>query len=79
MALIHFSNDVGFGIPKNAVIRLPMTSYIFVNKLKRSMYQASIWLQADRKTMNLPEPEDWGSRRPKGIPWILTGAHSWMS
>ncbi len=46
-----------------SLIRLPMSSHTFVNKLKRSMYQASIWLQADRKTMNLPEPEDWGFKK----------------
>ena len=46
-----------------SLTRLPMTSHTFSNKLKRSMYQSSIWVQSIVKTIRLPEPEHWGFKK----------------
>ncbi len=40
--------------------KLPMTSHTFINKLKRSMYQASVWNQSISKATILPDPRNWG-------------------
>ena len=37
-----------------ALQKLPMTSHTFENKLRRSMYQSSIWTQSLKKTLTLP-------------------------
>ena len=37
-----------------ALQKLPMTSHSFENKLRRSMYQSSIWTQSLKKTFTLP-------------------------
>ena len=37
-----------------ALQKLPMTSHTFENKLRRSMYQSSIWTQSLEKTLSLP-------------------------
>ena len=48
------------------LMKLPMTSDTFKNKLKRSMYQANIWAQSLAKIINVPEPENWGFRVEDG-------------
>ena len=42
------------------LIKLPMISHTFQNKLRRSMFQASIWAQSLVTTQVLPDPVNWG-------------------
>ena len=37
-----------------ALQKLSMTSHTFENKLRRSMYQSSIWIKSLKKTLTLP-------------------------
>ena len=48
------------------LMKLPMTSDTFKNKLKRSMYQANTWAQSLVKTMSIPDPTNWGFKIEEG-------------
>ena len=42
------------------LMKLPLTSHSFINKIIRSMFQSSIWTQSTVKRQILPDPESWG-------------------
>ena len=45
------------------LMKLPMTSHSFINKMRRSVYQANLWGQCVTKIIEVPCAEDWGFKK----------------